>query len=82
MKATAVQRWDGSEVSEPVEGEAPAVTPAVPVAGRCPPTTARELNHLAVPAYVNVYEPVCEDLEGPGALHQHRPRSGPGAQRR
>jgi hypothetical protein len=56
-------RWRSVEVTEPVEGEAPAVTGSVPLAGECPPTTARTLDHLRLPAPQNLPEPVCEELE-------------------
>ena len=35
---------------------------SVPLA-RCPTVTARVLAHLALPAFENVPEPVCEELE-------------------
>jgi hypothetical protein len=53
----------GVDVSAPVAGDAPAVSESVPLAGQCPPTTARALDHLVLPAYMNVAEPVCEELE-------------------
>ena len=62
MRSVAVQRWSKVEVAAPVAGDAPAVSESVPLAG-CPPVTTRLLNHLVVPAYSNVPEPVCEELE-------------------
>jgi hypothetical protein len=80
-RATAIQRWDGVEVTEIVEGAAPAVTESVPVAGECPPTTARVLNHLTIPPYVNLPEPTCEELQGSGWLDHGRRRRGMKVQR-
>jgi hypothetical protein len=63
VKSVAVQRWSSVEVVGPVEGDAPAVSESVPVAGECPPTHARMLDHLAVPAFENVREATCEESE-------------------
>ena len=63
VKSAAVQRWSKVEASAPVAGDVPAVTASVPVAGQCPPITARVLDLLLLPAYENVDEPTCEELE-------------------
>jgi hypothetical protein len=49
------------------------VTPSVPVVGQCQPAHARVLNHLTIPAYVYVPEPVCEDDVNQG---RHGPMGG------
>jgi hypothetical protein len=63
VKSVAVQRWSSVEVVGPVEGDAPVVSESVPLAGECPPTTGRMLDHLTLPAFEKVPEPTCEELE-------------------
>jgi hypothetical protein len=71
MRSVVVMRFNRVEVVQRIDGSVPAVTEPMPPSGpACPPLSARWLNHLHLPAYLNVDEPTCEEAE---AHSYHRP---------